>query len=349
MGEALISRAGGGEGDAIVPVTPGYHTILVTLRDPDGGLMGNWPITCKDGSQTYKYTTNAKGQTMFVCNSGAANIFVNNYNGSYRVIDISNQWANIDAPVGLTTKLNMNLNYGTTPVDFLSNSLFEFRSNRNCNVYIVGAGGGGGYPIVYEIGVGYYFIGGGGGGAGYMNSYDNQILFGKYNFISGKGGNAGINNWQYVNGNTGGTSYIVNSSYSAIGGKGGLGESDRIGNYNCTNGGKGGLGNGAAGVVHDDEAQFKSRYAGNSSVDFAGGGGGSGVYNGSNTNRYNGGYPYGGDGAYSMRTSGSEYIAAKAGTRGGGGGGGVTYQSGSIYTKSPSKGGNGMLRIEIKY
>lgn len=61
MGEALISRAGGG-GDAeqIIPITPGYHTILATVRTDKGTPMVEYPVSCLDGSSQYNYSTNEK-------------------------------------------------------------------------------------------------------------------------------------------------------------------------------------------------------------------------------------------------------------------------------------------------
>ena len=109
MAECIISRASiPGEAETIIPITPGYHTILVTVRDYKGGLMQNYPINCKDGSKYYNYTTNEKGQAMFVTNSGAANIYATNVLSGYTYIDFDTQWKNIDAPVGLNTKDNIN-------------------------------------------------------------------------------------------------------------------------------------------------------------------------------------------------------------------------------------------------
>ena len=358
MGEALISRAGGGEGETIVPITPGYHTILVSIKDPEGGVMANHPVTCTDGSRKYNYTTNSRGQAMFVCNSGAANIFVNNYNGAYRYLDIAAQWKNIDAPVGLSSKVEINLEHPSSLVEFLSSTGFEFYSERVCDIDIVGGGGGGGNGTSQYEADRYYYIGGGGGGAGYLNQYKNQTLKGIYNFISGAGGSPG-GNWQNPNGSTGGTSYIVNTNYSAIGGAGGSGGAD----YHTTSGkwygyicrgGSGGLGRGgtgwggwAIGGFPQDYVEFMPT---SSNVDFAGGGGGAGgdCYR---TNDNYGirflGKNYGGNGSMKYTIVNGNYsynVRAKAGTRGGGGGGG--YSNGNLL---PARGGSGLLRINIKY
>ena len=346
MGEALISRAGGGEGEVQLPIAPGYHTIGVRLKDQTGKVVVNWPIQCKDGTATYNYKTNEKGMTIFMCNSGAANISINNYLDGIQYIDIAAPgWTNIDAPVGLTTTLNINFTDGPNKHDFTSNKLFGLLLERNCNLYIVGGGGGGG-PAGHSSGEKYWA--GGGGGAGYLNNYTNQQLYGIYNFISGLGGSGSY-------GNTGGTSYIVNTNYSAIGGKGG---NHGIGRQN---GGIGGLGNGGS-ALDSGPYGCDATHPTSSYVDFAGGGGTSGmVY--MNQDRADDrmtipkrGNPDGG--YYGWTVPGynmgdtfntDRYDATPLNispSRGGGGSGG--YQSGqTIY--SAQTGGRGMMRITIQY
>lgn len=334
MAEAIITRASGEVEDPL-PISPTSHTIGVTLKDPDGKLMVNWPVTCKDGTLTYSYTTNAKGQTIFMCNSGAANIFVNNYNGSAQILDMDASWTNIDAPVGLSTKVNINLKSDTSFHDFPSNKIFEFWKDRTIdNLILVGGGGGGG---VWWKGRNYY-LGGCGGGSGYMSQYNN-IKFNKgiYNFVSGKGGEGGVCDSKSQPGNAGGTSYIVNTSYSANGGMGGAGEAS---NYNM---GIGGLGNGSKNCYSNGDR---------SPVDFAGGGGAGGKYfdsanaptNASYDCGGNGGYPYGGGSPFTYLTQSTH---GSPGKRGGGGGGGRVY--GSAGYSRGGDGGSGLMRINIHY
>ena len=301
-----------------IPVTSTTHGIKVTLKDPGGKIMANYPIQCKDGTATYNYTTNEKGQTIFSVNSGAANIFVNNYNGSYQILDISSKWTNIDAPVGMTTRVNINLsNLTNTSYNFTTNKLFEIYFKRNCNLYIVGGGGGG--TTCWDWSSGKW----NGGGAGYMNTYTNQSLQGQYNFIRGIGGNG---SWYNMNNSSqcrdsgnGGTSYIVETDYYAIGG--GSGKS----------GGKGGLG-----------------YGGNSSningqpsnVTFAGGGGAAAEGSYGSVTLGNRGTPYGGNAAYGASTT--------AATRAGGGGVSATPGHGGRQYKA-GDGGPGVMRIDIFY
>lgn len=326
MGEALISRAGGGSDvETIIPITPGYHTILVTARDYEGSLLNNFKIQCNDGALSYEYTTNALGQVLFVTNSGAANICLNNNINGIQYIDFNATWCNVDAPVGLTSRVNIEAEKSIESYEFLSNKQFALMLSRECDIILVGGGGGGGYHESSPTG--------GGGGAGYMNQYNNQVLNkGIYRYIVGSGGAAANTSGGNNNGYSGGTSYIENTAYSAIGGQGGY--------CNLSRWAQGGLGNGAR------PGSVAGTNGGNSSVDFAGGGGGSGgnYYDSSGYNGYMvglGGWPYGGNG-------GGASGGARAGSRGGGGGGGGWFQGWSSLVR-PAAGGSGLMRINIHY
>ena len=320
MGEALISRAGGGtvESEVEIPITPGYHSILITVKDATGTILSNWPVSCKDGASIYNYNTNEKGQSLFMCNSGSANIWINNYKGGVHYLDITGAWSNVDAPVGLSSRLNINIENGANSYDFTSAKSFSFIHNRMCNLNIVGGGGGGGYGSSGRD------SGGGGGGAGYMNNYANQQLTANtlYSFVAGSGG-SGSSSWS-SNASSGGTSYIANTGYSAIGGS--FGENGD----NGASGGKGGLGNGGRGDWDPDKGE-------DSPVTFAGGGGSGGAH--MTVAGKSGGSPYGGRG-------GNYYTSGTAGSRGGGGGGGGA----SPTNEWPGgRGGGGMMRIQFSY
>ena len=312
MGECIISRASiPGEAETIVPITPGYHTILVTVRDYKGGLMKNYPINCTDGSSVYNYTTNEKGQALFVTNSGAANIYATNSFNGYTYIDFDCQWKNIDAPVGLTTKANINLLQNTVSKrEYLNagNYSLAVRSpHLISNIIIVGGGGGGGGHASYS---------GGGGGAGYLNTLSEFYMNDRLNIRVGSGGSGGSNS----NGNSGGTTTFSNI-LSAAGGGGGdqSGENIAIG----------GLGNGGLPYNRGE----------NSPVTYAGGGGG-----GSSGSKawFPGGSPYGGRG-YGY----SGAYAATSGSRGGGGGGGGFGTGVDDATWKGGKGGNGIVLFNI--
>ena len=311
MGEAIISRATMQE--EALPMVPGYHTIAITLVDPKGKIIPNWPVLCVDGATNYNYKTNEKGQTIFMVNSGAANIFVNNYNQSIKILDISSKWFNFDAPVGLSTRAKLNMEDGSQFHEFISSTSFELYYNRNIsNLILVGGGGSGACARVSGEESAYA----GGGGAGYLNQY-NDISFNKgiYSFIAGSGG-ASVLSTNF--GKAGGTSYIENAQYSAVGGNGGRIE----------NGGIGGLGNGGYGL-------YRGGVGGeNSNVSFAGGGGGGSSWD----NNTPGGSPYGGSG-------GCQYRNGLNGSRGGGGGACANTAS---YRKSGA-GGTGLMRLNIIY
>lgn len=333
MGEALISRAGGG-GDAeqIIPITPGYHTILATVRTDKGTPMVEYPVSCLDGSSQYNYSTNEKGQVMFTCNSGSANIFISNQYNGHRYIDFSNTWSNNPAPIGLTSRVNINLAQCVFS-EFTSSGLFKVSEDRMAeNIILVGGGGGGSGQWYYQApGDDYSSLWkAGGGGAGYLNQY-NQVSLIKnnlYNFVAGAGGSGGNYNrngdYRTENGYAGGTSYIVNTDMSAQGGSGGR----------QSRGGTGGLGSGGN----------TGRNGANSSVNFAGGGGGGG------TNSYDydqggyGGWPYGGNGGQWDHYASSSRHGGRAGTRGGGGGG----AAGNAYTAG-GPGGVGLCRINLSF
>ena len=323
MAEAIVSRYTHIPEDVMdpIPVTPSTHGIKVTLKDPEGMAMVDWPINCKDGSNWYNYKTNEKGQTIFSITSGAANISINNYNGQYQILDFNAKNINVDAPIGMTTRLNVQLDHGANFYDFERSKLFEFRYQRTGNIAIVGGGGGGGGGDSTGSDDGSIETLGAGGGAGYMNTYNDQALSGQYNFIVGAGG-AGGQRGNY--GGAGGTSYIVNTSYRANGGGGG--EGGWTGRFS---GGKGGLGNGGNGGEYDTNYN-----GGKSPVNFAGGGGAGG------SSRGKGGSPYGAN----SNASGQQGLP---GSRGGGGSGSGILTFGSSYTGG--RGGSGLLRINIIY
>lgn len=317
MGEAIISRYSG-EPEAVIPITPGYHSILLTLKDYDGDLLKNYPVNCKDGSIWYNYSTNEKGQCLFTCNSGSANFYIPNVNQNHKVISLSSMNKNVDAPIGGTTKLNINLQNGSNFYEFTSSTLFELHKELQCNLILVG-GGGGGNAIASWLSQSA-----GGGGAGYMNQYNDQVLFGKYNFSCGAGGIGGYvgsdghGGWLFTNPESGGTSVILNTDYYAIGGSA----------ANGLRGGIGGLGDGGNGIWNSNNGK-------RSPVNFAGGGGGGIPWtDGSFDYSGKGGKPYGGNAGYG-NSNGSR-----------GGGGGVIAGGTGVYA---GRGGAGLMRIEIIY
>ena len=325
MGEALISRAGGGAGDSeqIVPIVPGYHSILTTVKlenQPIGGIR----VTCKDGSTSYNYTTNEKGQCLFMVNSGAANVFVNNNATGYQFLDYtSSNTENIDAPAGSSSKINLIINRGNNYYEFTSSKQFALFNSYNCNIIMAGGGGGGsGGDSVSGGG----WAGGGGGGGAWTNFFNGKLNNGNYKFSCGSAGSGGRGG-KYMSGDpgpggSGGTSvlqYENNGILSATGGGGAP-------LYGA------GTGQARGGEPHADGQPSRTVF---------GGGGGGGAYwsrdSGSEWSAGSGGSPYGGSGASSNGARGG------AGRYGGGGGGGCGYDGWG------GSGGSGVIRININY
>ena len=231
MGEALISRAGGGgESEQIIPVTPGYHTTIVTLKDYENKAMPNYIINCRDGSSWYNYTTNDKGQAMFVCNSGSANFTVSNTVMGLSYIDFGTAYLNIDAPVGATSRHNIILNQISGRINITSSRWFGLLIAKN-NISISVCGGGGGGSSGWSSGGDggdADFWGANGGNANCVNTVFNFIS--NYNYYAqvGTGGYGGPSKWtgNYGRGGAGGASSF--NKYLANGGSGGNPSGDDV-------------------------------------------------------------------------------------------------------------------------
>ena len=356
MAEAIITRQTVIPEDVLNPIYPveGRHVIVATMKTDLGTIMQNYPISCKDGSSSYTYKTNESGQVKFSCASGAANIFINNIVDGKQYVDFKSAWKNIDAPVGGTSRVNIAISRQTEFTEFLSNSNFTVIENRSISsIIIVGGGGGGSIGKTYDYSgdSDYWWWAGGGGGGGYFNWYNNpsvQLIRNNiYQFQTGIGGAAGGMN---TNGFTGGTSVIKNMNMSAIGGNGGTCYSgSRFTNYSI--GGVGGSGNGGNGgkVTRPYSDKIPGNNGESSPLAFAGGGGGAGGF-GYNPGGGYGGTPYGGTGGIYSTGTGDPKRNSTDGTRGGGGGGGFAW--GTVndgYASLASNGGNGLMRITLKF
>lgn len=296
MGEAIIARGQTASKNVLddIPVSSGYCSILLQLKDSAGKPCENTKINCKDGSRWYNYTTNEAGYVLFKCNSGAANITASNRINGYNVYDqavLKN--INYDAPVGTKilkeVKFNKISHFDRKTSGWFNGYTFRV-TNTIKNLILVGGGGGGNS----SRGSDEYGWGGGGGAKEFYSELSvttNQY----YNIFIGEGGNG-------VNGNSGGTSTAF--GYSAMGG------SLTTGGIGMYNGGKGarGYGNGYDGV------------------NGAGGGGGAGSWT------YNGGNNGGGRGGYFLSydpDSGDRGGSGVTGSGGGGGAGADKYEGGS--------------------
>lgn len=232
MGEAMLTRAGGagGSSEPAIPVLPGYHSILVTLRDYQGGLVKNYGISCKDGAQTYNYTTNEKGQSLFTTNSGKANFTILNNYGGVRFLDFDTTLVNKDAPLGQTSKLEIKLNKAKTTFVTASGNYKFFLAQNNLNTTLCGGGGGGGGGDWYKTDDGDNSPENGGrGGSGYLTNFKGSFDGNMNYYISiGSGGRGGRADWQIgkshaENGTSGGSTTMNGTGKSAAGGSGGEG------------------------------------------------------------------------------------------------------------------------------
>lgn len=177
MAECIIARGGGRSdgGSDLPPIVVGYCSIVVAVSDSEGTPISDLSVHCKDGDNWYNYHTNDKGQTLFVTNSGSANITAWNFsiNGNYKWIDQQAVTMNIDAPASSSNRVNISLSYlNTFQETGMSSNIYsgcytgnyKFRASNRVNAFIGGAGGGSG-PVYGDGGV---YSGGGGSGGLYI-------------------------------------------------------------------------------------------------------------------------------------------------------------------------------------
>lgn len=266
MGEALISRAGGGTGNGgssepDIPVLPGYHTTLITLKDYQNKAMPNYTINCKDGASWYNYTTNEKGQALFTSNSGSCNFTVFNNIGA-RYLDFSVTYMNIDAPLGQTSQHDLILNKFSGYINLTTSANYRFLNPKN-NIwtFLCGGGGGGGGGARYSSDdYGRWDCHGGSGGHGYTTQFNHNYASNtNYRLMVGTGGSGGHSQSQSStvwsgSGYAGGTTSFANNS--ATGGRGGGnsgGTSGRNGADGAGGSGYSPYGIGGRGGVGEDE------------------------------------------------------------------------------------------------
>lgn len=259
MGEAIITRAGGGSGGSSgggeFSPDPSLCKILVTLINPDGSAVDNGKVRYADSDGgNYTYSTNANGKCLITTNKSSGYIHTDE---EYEDINSAN--ISVSTPLGEVIKKNITRT--------LQTSGYSIKKTTNCNVKFS--------PLLKSIDVELYGGGGGGysgdtrvnfegqtdsttgqlsrgprfseyrhdqseyyGGNGYTNkstitiSPDNN-----YSIIIGKGGSGGTNTYLYgkrvslgysfdyrascsgVEGSTGGTSSF-GGILSAVGGAG---------------------------------------------------------------------------------------------------------------------------------
>lgn len=371
MAECIIAGRGRSSEEDKAPIIQNRHTILLTVKTSKGDIIPDCLVKCRDGSTWYNYSTNSKGQVLFVTNSGTANIIAYNYSQTqeYQYLDQGQQFLNIDAPIGLstTTEISLNNNIGSAYFNQMGGTfgggLFWMAHNGNyriiahnkVDVTVVG-GGGSGQQGSYVSSSAYYIGGGGGGGGGSATGTLNVTPSDSFKIYVGSGGkfnNSAMQNngtWlNHVAGVSGGTTSAL--GFVATGGGGG---------HTSTNGqeigGTGGIGaanpnayntrvyfggNGGIGGLHGSNGE-------NSNGSIGGGGGGGGGYGtiseSSSPNRFYGGTPYGGNGGYANNppAGSSDYYPQNGKSWGGGGGGGCMMPYVGGFGGS---GGNGYVRL----
>lgn len=339
MGEALISRSGGGTGstEVDIPIIQGYHSLLVTVRDSNNRPFENISVHCKDGNTWYNYATNEKGQVIFMANSGTVNVTAYNFDLNTGIKWIDQQSAslnNIAAVVGSSNRLNFTLNAINrfTATTQNTSNIYNAYYNKNlmvrCHDFMnifVGAGGGGGGGSDWRLSVGGETAGGYGGGGGGAAYVQNKVINKntKYTFSIGGGGRRGTFSVQYGDstvtpGGSGGTTTAF--GVSAYGGSGG-----------GTVGFSGGQGSGGWGSYSKLAGETYSNYYG-----------GAATQNSTCTN-------WGGGGASFSRTVAGKPGGGSLGGSGYNGGGGGAGARGSYDYSNQNGGSGGGGRVDIEF
>ena len=171
MGEAIITRAGGGSGGSgggssggISP-DPSLCKILVTLMNPDGSAVDNGKVRYADAAGgNYTYSTNANGKCLITTNKSSGYIHTDE---EYEDINSAN--ISVSTPLGEVIKKNITRT--------LQTSGYSIKKTANCNVKFS--------PLLKSIDV--ELCGGGGGGysgttkvnfSGQTSSVDGQLSSG---------------------------------------------------------------------------------------------------------------------------------------------------------------------------
>lgn len=147
MGEAIITRAGGGSGGSSgggeFSPDPSLCKILVTLTNPDGSAVDNGKVKYVDSAgKVSVYSTNAKGKCLVTTNQASGYLY-----NDEELIDINSQNISLSTPLGEVIKQNMNRVLQTSDFQYTitANKNIKFSSLiNNVTAHIVGGGGGAG-------------------------------------------------------------------------------------------------------------------------------------------------------------------------------------------------------------
>ena len=239
MGEAIISRAGGGSsGGSKEDIPSDIGILLFTLDDSSGNPISSFPVHCKDGDTWYNYSTNSNGQILFSSlKSGLVNMYLplNYANGTIIADQTSNTYYEVECPLGKNVKNTISFAKKATPFN-LANGTYSFLVMNTINLNMSGGGGGSGGTFIHTTRHGTYrYYGGSGGGA--KTIIQNNLAVNKNNsyqaIIGSIGGSGGSYSYDIEtdppsatggrggDGRSGGTSSFF--GYSAVGGGGGEG------------------------------------------------------------------------------------------------------------------------------
>lgn len=237
MGEAIISRAGFAEEQ--FPLTATGCTVVITCKTEGGRILGNIPITCKDGSNTVTYNTNETGKTYFITNSGMPNFSAPNLFTDSKPVNL----VNVEAQVASIKKYILWYNHVIEDgviTSYTSNQNLKYSPDVN-NVDVCCYGGGGGANSATNTTKAHNYTAGGGGG--YMN-YANNISVESntnYGLIIGVGGTSYAFHCNYGSNKNSGTAASAGGTSTAFGlsANGGA-----VGNWRSNKVAIGGSGNG---------------------------------------------------------------------------------------------------------
>ena len=352
MAECIIARGGKYGGDSYQPpIIADKHTILCTIRDSNNTPIENISVDCKDGDVWYNYTTNNKGQVLFITNSGSANITAQNYSrkDKWKFLDQDSAIYNVDAPVGLSTVANISLifknsQYYTSMTDnietsgeYCYNGNYKIRIANYVNAVVVGGGGGSTKGEIRNNSTGYGGNGGPGGGGGGI-AIQNQISVSHdevYKLYIGEGGARSTGSYLWQAGSGGSSSAF---GVSASGGGGGNSSGGGIAGIGLTGNEKYSGGNGIWSGRWPGINYFNPAYPAHSQYSKYSGGGGSGMSYLISDYHWYGGNPYGGNG-------GAWAVDGQSGRGPGGGGGGGG--SAPAYPGGSADGASGAIELHF--
>ena len=235
MGEALISRAGGGNGESETIVPSDQSMVILTVQDSSGLPLSNIKVNANDAGVFYNYTTNSLGQCLFTLKSGWANFNIQNqYSNGLKFADqTSKGWYNFEATLGKRVELTAKYDIRNSG-NFSTNGNYTFLIKNSINVSLGGGSGGSGgsYTLYQPASYTERMYGGAGGGAQeilnrkltiarngiYRVSIGSQGASGSSGSGTHQNGHTSISSYP-TSGKSGGTSIFNN--ISATGGGGG--------------------------------------------------------------------------------------------------------------------------------